>query len=80
MSAVQGRQAPTEHQAVSIPTIADRLAERLEHLPDACRALLAALDRAKVRGGGDVVVRIEVGVGGEVDAVELPVRYVRRGE
>jgi hypothetical protein len=59
---------------VSIPTLADRLAARLAELPDACRALLAALDRAQSRGGGDVTVRIEVGTAG-VQAVELPTRY-----
>lgn len=70
----QGMQAPVG-EAVSIPTLADRLAARLVAMPDACRALLAALDRAEARGGGEVLVRIEVGPAG-VEAMELSTRYV----
>lgn len=62
---------------VSHPSPADRLADRLAHLPDGCRAILAAVERAGARGGGDVLVRLEVGKAGEVDAVELPHRYTR---
>ena len=60
------------------PTPSDRVAARLEHIPDGCRALLAALDRAATRGGGDVLVRLEVSPDGEVTAVELPHRYSRQ--
>ena len=59
---------------MSIPTLADRVAARLVELPDACRALLAALDRAQSRGGGEVLVRIEVGPVG-VEALEVSTRY-----
>ena len=64
---------------MSVPTPSERLASRLEHLPDACRALLAALERAQLRGGGDVAVTFVVGAAGQV-AVEVPVRYERRSE
>jgi len=60
-----------------IPTPATRLAESLEHVPDACREILAQLSRAQAAGGGDVLVRLLVDAGGNVE-VELPRRYSRR--
>lgn len=60
-----------------IPSPAARLAERLEHLPDACREILAQLDRAQAAGGGDALVRLIVDAEGNVE-VELPRRYSRR--
>jgi hypothetical protein len=44
----------------------ERLRERLAHLPDACRALLAALDRESARGGGEVELRLVVSGSGEI--------------
>lgn len=58
-----------------IPGPDERLRERLAHLPDACRALLAALDRQAARGGGDVAVHIHVEESGVVGAVTVPTRY-----
>ncbi len=55
-----------------------RLVERLRHVEDGVRALLAALDRAALRGGGPVVVTLEAGPCGEVLAVEVAARYERR--
>jgi hypothetical protein len=63
---------------MSQPTPDERLRERLAHLPDACRALLAALDRQQLRGGGAVDVRLEVGATGGVVAVVLETRYEGR--
>lgn len=61
-----------------IPGPAVRLADRLADLPpDACREILARLDRALVAGGGDVLIRLIVEPDGQVD-VELPHRYSRR--
>lgn len=62
---------------MSVPSPADRLAEYLSHLPDACRAVLSALERAQARGGGEVTIRLEVGRHG-VEAIELPARFQRR--
>jgi hypothetical protein len=62
---------------VSRPTPTDRLADLLAHLPDGCRAILAAVERAGARGGGDVLIRLEIGKAGEVEALELPNRYIR---
>jgi len=53
------------------------LAERLEHVPDACRDILALLSRAQAAAGGDVLVRLIVDADGNVE-VELPRRYTRR--
>lgn len=55
----------------------ERLRERLAHLPDACRAILAALDRQAARGGGEVMLRLDVTRGGEIVRVELPHVYER---
>ena len=59
------------------PSPAARLAERLEHVPDACRDILALLSRAQAAAGGDVLVRLIVDADGNVE-VELPRRYTRR--
>lgn len=63
---------------MSQPTPDERLRERLAHLPDACRALLAALDRRATRGGGDVAVILHVTDEGEVWGLSVPVQYERR--
>lgn len=76
-AAYGGQAQAREGEALSLPSPTDRLAKYLEHLPDACRAVLAALDRARARGGGEVTIRLEVGRDG-VDAIELPARYQRR--
>ena len=60
-----------------IPSPAARLAASLEHVPDACREILAQLARAQTAGGGDVLVRLIVDGAGNVE-VELPRRYSRR--
>lgn len=61
-----------------MPTPAERLSERIAHWPpDACRDLLALLDRAQAAGGGDALIRLIVDADGTVD-VELPRRYSRR--
>jgi hypothetical protein len=62
---------------VSQPSPAERLAASLEHVPDACREILAQLGRAQATGGGDVLVRLLVDEAGNVE-VELPRRYSRR--
>ena len=62
-----------------IPSPAERLAASLEHVPDACREILAQLARAQAGGGGDVLVRLLVDEAGNVE-VELPRRYSRRLE
>lgn len=88
---VQGRDETTEPsvrgpaargqrkgQAVSQPGPDERLRQRLAHLPDACRALVAALERQATRGGGDIVVRLQVGREGDVETVEVATVYERR--
>ncbi len=65
---------------MSQPSPDERLRERLAHLPDACRALLAALERQAARGGGEVTARFHVTRDGALEAVELPARYERRAE
>jgi hypothetical protein len=62
---------------VSHPSPDERLRERLAHLPDACRALLAAMERQAARGGGEVTLRLHVTRDGEIESVELPARYER---
>jgi len=61
-----------------IPSPDERLRERLAHLPDACRALLAAVDRRASHGGGDVHVTLHVTREGEVWSISVPVWYERR--
>lgn len=62
---------------MSSPGPDERLRERLAHLPDACRALLAALDRQASRGGGEVPARFIVGTDGEIERVEIAAVYER---
>ncbi len=68
---------------MSQPTPDERLRERLAPLPDGCRAIDAALDRAEARARNTgrtvrVVVQIEVGPSG-IEAVEASERFERRG-
>jgi hypothetical protein len=76
-----GRRSPERRHpaggAALIPSPAARLAASLEHVPDACREILAQIARAQAAGGGDVLVRLIVDAGGNVE-VELPRRYSRR--
>jgi hypothetical protein len=60
------------------PSPDERLRERLAHLPDACRALLAAVDRRAEQGGGDVAVVLHVNREGDVWGLSVPVQYKRR--
>jgi hypothetical protein len=62
---------------MSQPTPDERLRDRLAHLPAACRALLAAIERQAARGGGDVAVRLHVARDGQVEAIELTTRYTK---
>jgi len=61
-----------------IPSPDERLRERLAHLPDACRALLAAMERQAARGGGEVTLRLHVARDGELERIELGTVYERR--
>ena len=68
-------------QPRSQPSPASRLAERLGELPSAgLRAWLAALDEQAARGGGEILVTLQVGRCGQVQAIEVSVRYERRVE
>lgn len=62
---------------MSQPSPAERLCARLEHVPDACREILARLERARAGGGGDVLARLIVDAEGNLE-IELPYRYSRR--
>ena len=64
---------------MSQPSPDERLRERLAHLPDACRALLAALERAQLRGGGPVVVRLDVGGTGRIRGVVVETEFTEHG-
>jgi len=70
--------APQDEARVSQPSPDERLRERLAHLPDACRALLAAVERRASQGGGDVAVVLHVGRDGELWGLSVPVQYERR--
>ncbi len=61
------------------PTPDERVRERLAPLPDGCRALLAALDRAQLRGGGPVTVRLEVGATGRLRRIVVEAEFTERG-
>ena len=61
-----------------IPGPDERLRERLATLPDACRFLLAALDREAARGGGEVQVRLSVGRDGQLYRLECATVFERR--
>lgn len=55
----------------------DRLAGALAHVPDACREILAYLDRCRMRKRrGRLVVVLEVDENGNVEALEVPKRFV----
>jgi hypothetical protein len=64
---------------VTVKTPDERLRARLAHLPDACRALLAALERAQIRGGGPVTVRFEVTATGRIAGVVVEAWFAERG-
>ncbi len=59
------------------PSPDERLRQRLAHLPDACRALLAALERQAARGGGDVEVAFEVTMDGEIEGLRVTTRFAK---
>lgn len=58
-----------------IPGPAERLACRLEDIPDACRSVLAAWDRHATKGGGKVSLTLDVGADGRLRGIELEVRF-----
>jgi hypothetical protein len=70
---------PERREAVSRPTPDERLRERLATLPDGCRALLEAIERQQVRGGGEVIARFVVRPDGEL-LLGIEVLYGRRIE
>ena len=56
----------------------DRLAQALSPVPDACREILAWLDRCRVRRkGGRLVLILEADEAGRVEALEVPKRFIR---
>ena len=59
------------------PTAPERLLHRLAVLPDACRAIEAAIDRARIRGGGEIPLRFVVTAEGEIDRIEIAAVYER---
>lgn len=65
---------------MSQPSPAQRVAHRLEHLPDACRALEAQCDRTAARGGGTLTVHLHLDAHGAVVALELVTRFERRAD
>lgn len=59
----------------------DRLAAAFAPVPDACREMLAWLERCRVRKrGGRLVVVLEADEHGHVEALEVPRRFVRGRE
>ena len=59
---------------------ADRLGRALSCVPDACREILAWLDRCRLRRkGGRLVLILEADEGGRVEALEVPKRFIRGG-
>jgi hypothetical protein len=60
-----------------MPSPDERLRERLAHLPDACRAILAAIDRARLRGEREVPIRFEVDRHGRIRRVIVHDREYR---
>ena len=64
---------------MSQPSPDERLRERLAHLPDACRTLLAALERARLRGGGEVTARFEVSGTGRIGGIVVEARFTEHG-
>ena len=61
---------------MSQPSPDERLREHLAQLPDLCRAILAALERAQRRGGGEVPVLLVVGPDGLLEG-RVAVSYER---
>jgi hypothetical protein len=61
---------------VTTPSPQDRLAGALSTVPDACREVLAWVERCKLRRRGDrLVLVLEVDEHGRVEALELPKRF-----
>ncbi len=60
------------------PSPDERLRELLSPLPDLCRDIVAALERARLRGGGEVSVTLRVEPDGQLRGA-LPKWYERRG-
>ena len=55
----------------------DRLAAALAPVPDACREILAYLDRCRMRKRRDrMMLILEVDENGHVEALEVPKRFV----
>lgn len=61
---------------MSQPSPDARLAEVLAALPDLCRAIVAAVERAQRRGGGEVPVLLIVGPNG-LEEGRVAVSYER---
>ena len=59
-----------------IPGPDERLREVMSPLPDLCRAIVAAVDRAQRKGGGEVPVVLIVGPDGLVEG-RVAVSYER---
>ena len=62
---------------MSQPTPDERLREVMAQLPDLCRAIVAAVERAERRGGGEVPVLLIVGPDGLLEG-QVAVYYERR--
>ncbi len=61
---------------MTTPSPQDRLAAALSTVPDACREVLAWVERCKLRRRGDrLVLVLEVDEQGRVEALELPKRF-----
>ena len=62
---------------MSLPSPDERLREHLAQLPDLCRAIVAALERAQRKGGGDVPILLVVGPDGLQEG-RVAMSYERR--
>ena len=62
---------------MSLPSPDERLREHLAQLPDLCRAIVAAVERAQRKGGGEVPVTLLVGPDGLCGG-EAPTVFRRR--
>jgi hypothetical protein len=62
-----------------MPSPDERLRDLVAPLPDGCRALLAAVDRQRLRGGGRVTVRFEVGATGRLRCIVVEAEFTERG-
>jgi hypothetical protein len=60
------------------PAPSSRLTDRLDAIPDACRSILAALDRQACRGGGPVTLTLDVGPDGALRGIEVTARFEPR--